>query len=37
MTVEMAADKIINFRLCSRVEILELVHRLELDDIETIW
>ena len=37
MTVKVAADKIVDLGFCSGVEILELVHRLELDDVEAVW
>lgn len=33
MAVEVSADEVVNFRLGGRVQILELVHRLELDDV----
>lgn len=33
MTVEMATDKLVDFRLACGMEILELVHSLEFDDI----
>ena len=37
MTVEMASDKLVNLALAGRMEILELVHGLELDDVQAIW
>lgn len=36
VTVEMAANKFIDFRLARGVQILELVDGLELDDVETV-
>lgn len=32
----MSADKLVDFCLGSRMEVLKFVHRLELDDIETV-
>ena len=37
MTIEMASDELVNFLLGSGVQVLELVHRLELYYIEAIW
>ena len=37
VAVEVSADEVVNFRLGGRVQILELVHRLELDDVEAVW
>jgi len=37
MAVEMASDKLVNLALACRMEILELVHGLELDDVQAIW
>ena len=36
MPVEMTSNEIIDLGLCRRVEILELVHCLEFDDVQTI-
>ena len=36
MTVEVPADEVVNLRLRRRVQVLELVHRLELDHVETV-
>lgn len=33
----MTTNKLVNFRLASRMQVLEFVHRLELDNIQTIW
>ena len=37
MSVEMSADEFVDLRLCSGVEVLEFMHRLEFDDVQTIW
>ena len=37
MSVEVSTDEFINLRLGSSVEVLEFVHRLEFDNIQTIW
>ena len=36
MSVEVPTDEFIDLRLCSSVEVLELVHRLKFDDVQTI-
>lgn len=36
VAVEVTADKVIDLLLGNRVHVLELVHRTELDDIETV-
>ena len=36
MTIEMAPYKLVDLRLGRRMQILELVHGLELDDIQPI-
>lgn len=36
MSVEMPTNELVDFRLCGGMEVLELVHRLELDDVQTI-
>ena len=36
MAVEVPADKVVDLRFRCRVQILELVHRLELNHIETV-
>lgn len=36
MTVKVAAHEVVDLRLRGRVQVLELVHRLELDDVETV-
>ena len=36
MTIEMAPHKLVDLRLGRRMQILELVHGLELDDIQPI-
>ena len=36
MTVEVTADKVVDLLLGDGMQILELVHSLELDDIETV-
>ena len=33
MSVEVSTDKLVDLRLSGGVEILEFVHRLELDDV----
>lgn len=37
VTIEMPANKLVDFLLRSRMKILELVHCLELDYIQAIW
>lgn len=36
MAVEVSSDELVNLRLGRRVQVLELVHRLELDNVETV-
>ena len=36
MAVEVPADKVVDLRFRCRVQVLELVHRLELDNVETV-
>jgi hypothetical protein len=36
MAIEMPTNKVINLCLGSGVQVLEFVHRLELDDVETV-
>jgi hypothetical protein len=37
MAVEITSDKLVNLALAGRMRIMELVHGLELDDIQAIW
>jgi len=37
MAVEIASDKLVNLALAGGMQIMELVHGLELDDIQAIW
>ncbi len=37
MTIEMAANEVVNLGFSSGMQILELVHSLELDNIQTVW
>jgi hypothetical protein len=37
MPIKMAPYEFIDLRLVSRMQVLKLVHRLKLDDIQTIW
>ena len=36
MPVEVATDEFVYLRLCSSVEVLEFVHGLEFDDVQTV-
>lgn len=36
MAIEMASHELVNLRLARRVQVLELMHGLELDDVQTI-
>ena len=36
MAVKVPANKVVDLRLRCRVQVLELVHRLELDDVQTV-
>ena len=36
MTVEVATNEVVNLFFSSSMEILELMHRLELDDVEAV-
>ena len=36
MSIKVPADEFVDLRLCSGVEILEFMHRLEFDDVQTI-
>ena len=37
MSIEMSTDEFIDLCLCGGVEVLEFMHGLEFDDIQTIW
>ena len=37
MPVKVTSDELVDLLLRSRVEVLELMHGLELDDIQSIW
>ena len=37
MAVEVPADKVVDLRFRCRVQILELVHRLEFDHVQAVW
>jgi len=37
MSVEVPTDEFIDLRLCGSVEVLEFVHRLKFDDVQTVW
>ncbi len=37
VSIEMSADELVNFCLGSSVQVLELVHRLEFDNVKPIW
>jgi hypothetical protein len=36
MSIEVPTDKFVDLGLCGSVEILEFMHRLEFDDVQTI-
>lgn len=36
MSIEMSTDEFVDLRLCSSVKVLEFVHRLEFDDVQTV-
>lgn len=36
MSIEVPADEFVDLRLCCSVEVLEFVHRLEFDDVQTV-
>ena len=37
VSIEMSTDEFVDLRFCSGVEVLKFVHRLEFDNVQTIW
>ena len=36
MPIEVPTDEFVDLRLCRGVEVLEFMHRLEFDDVQTV-